>query len=84
MDFDNLDIVFLVPLDKQVDVLPSKNQALCKLINCYSILINDIISKSCEHRFITKGHITSQFNSFVLTDFILQYFSDKSRPKFLL
>ena len=36
---------------KQVDVLPSKN-----------LVLNDITSKSCEQRLITKGHIATHIN----------------------
>ena len=52
------------PQNKQVDVLPSKNQALRKLNHCYSttiqcivIVINDITDKSCGQRLITKEHM---------------------------
>ena len=43
----------------QVDVLPSKNQALCMLIKCIVIAINDVTGKSCEQRLITKEHIAT-------------------------
>ena len=58
---------------KQVDVLPSKNQAMCKLNHCQStaiqcivIVINDITSKSCEQRLITKEHIATYTNLILL------------------
>ena len=40
---------------KQVDVLPSKNQVL-----------NDVTSKSCEQRLITKGHVAMHTNLILL------------------
>ena len=48
---------------QQVDVLPSKNQALCVIVNqCIVIVLNDIISESCEQRLITKEHIATHAN----------------------
>ena len=49
---------------------------MCKLINCYSMIINDITSKSCEQRLIIKGHIAMHKNLILST--LLQYFSDKT------
>ena len=46
--------------NKQVDVLPSKNQALC---NCYcNSNINDVTGKSHEQRLITREHIATHTN----------------------
>ena len=61
-------------LGKQVDVLTSKNQALCKLklplINCYSMYCNNIYkgitNKSHELRLITKEHIATHTNLILL------------------
>ena len=55
---------------KQIDVLPSKNQALLKFttIQCIVIIFNDVTCKSCEQRLITKEHIATyvyKFNSSV-------------------
>ena len=58
---------------KQVDVLPSKNQALCKVNHCQStaiqcivILFNDVTCKSREQRLITKEHIAMHTNLILL------------------
>ena len=61
---------FLLPLKtkrKQVDVLPSKNQALCVIVNqCIVIVLNDVISESLEQRFITKEDIATHANLILL------------------
>ena len=62
---------------KQVDILPSKKQALCKLNDCQSTAIQCIVMmyitcNSCE-RLITKEHIAMHTNII-----LLQYFSDKN------
>ena len=53
----------MLVVKKQVDVLPS---ALFKvkllLINCYSIVVNGVMSKSREQRPITKEHIATHTN----------------------
>ena len=56
--------------EKQVDELPSKNQALCvcysTVIQCIVIVLNDVTSKSCEQRLITKEHIATHANLILL------------------
>ena len=52
----------MVNLKKQADVLPSKKG-----------ILNYITSKSCEQILITKEHIATHTNCFVL-----QYFSNKT------
>ena len=56
---------------KQVDVLPSKNQAKinhCQstAIQCIVIVLNDVSSKSCEQGLITKEHIAMHTNLILL------------------
>ena len=49
------------------------------LIKCVVIVTNDITGKLREQKLITKEHIATQkIILFVLTCYILQYFSDKT------
>ena len=66
---------------KQVDVLSSKNQALCKLNQCYcNGNINDVTGKSREQGLIIKEHTAMHTNLILLFKpaLILQHFSDKT------
>ena len=69
----------LKSVNKQVDVLTSKTQALCKLtivtllLFIFNVLFkvllrvfNDVTSKPCEQRIITKEHIAMHKNLILL------------------
>ena len=51
-------------MDKQVDVLPSKNQMLCTAnLLLFNVLLKYLfMSDSCEPRLITKEHIAMHTN----------------------
>ena len=56
-------------LKKQVDVLPSKSQALCKLttvIQCIAIALNDVMSKACEERLMTIRTYVAMHTNLIL------------------
>ena len=54
--------------------------------NYVVIVINDIMSKSCEQRLITKGHIATHTNLILLFKLLFNLLKIQSRfvPKFLL
>ena len=54
-------------IEKQVDVLPSKNQAFCCKLNLLIYCaIQCIVMTSHEQRLITKEHIATHTNLFLL------------------
>ena len=80
---------------KQLDVLPSKNQAQCKLnhckstaIQCFLIVINDVMGKSHEQRLITKEYIVTHtnliFSAIYSITSMIKLFKSSIKLKFLL